>query len=225
MAKQTVRVALYLLVSFLVVFPAMAQDDAKSRRVGLLFVGGEEDSRKTLDVLCASFADLGYHAGRNLVLDVRYADGYFERGQELASELLRSGAEVLSVGGYKLSAAALEVTHSVPIVGVGCGIEHLGASLAHPGGNITGVTCHWPDLAGKQMQLLLEALSGEKRLALLLNINSPSAPTVAQEFERAAGINNLVAHVIAVRRPEDIETAYAEMQRLGARGAIIMTDS
>src|SRR5262245_50557117 len=141
MAKQSFRVALSFLLSFLVVFPAMAQDAPNPRRVGFLFVGGEEDSRKTLDVLHASFADLGYHAGRNLVLDVRYAEGRFERGQELASELLRSGAEVLSVGGYQLSAAALQVTHTVPIVGVGCGIEYLGASLARPGGNITGVTC------------------------------------------------------------------------------------
>src|SRR5262245_41580811 len=204
MAKQLFSIALAVLLSLLQ-FPATAQESTKLRRVGVIFVGSEEDSRAGLDVLYASYADLGYHAGKNLILDARYAEGRFERGEELASELLRSGAEVLVAGSYQLSAGALRVTRTVPIVGVGCGIEHLAASLARPAGNVTGVTCQSPDLIGKQLQLLSEVVPTEARVGMLLNANSPSALTVAQEFERAAHSLNLVAHLIAVRRAEEID--------------------
>ena len=225
MAKQLFSIALAVLLSLLVQFPATAQESTKLRRVGVIFVGSEEESRASLDVLYASYADLGYHAGKNLILDARYAEGRFERGDELASELLRSGAEVLVAGGYQLSAAALRVTRTVPIVGVGCGIEHLAASLAHPAGNVTGVTCQSPDLIGKQLQLLSEVVPTETRVGMLLNANSPSAPTVAQEFERAANTLNLVAHLVAVRRAEEIDPAFGEIERLAVRRVIVMTDA
>jgi ABC-type uncharacterized transport system substrate-binding protein len=226
MVKHVLGVVVVAVVlSVLAQFPATAQDSTKLRRVGFLFPGSEEDTRAGLDVLYASFADLGYHAGKSVVFDARYAEGRFERGEELASELLRSGAEVLIAGGYQLSAAAVRVTRTVPIVGVGCGIEHLAASLAHPGGNVTGVTCQSPDLIGKQLQLLSEVAPTEARVGLLLNGNSPSAPTVAQEFERAANSLNLVAHSVAVRRPEEIDPAFDEIERLAVRRVIVMTDS
>jgi len=225
MVTGAFRIALAALISFVVLHPARAQDGVKPRRVGWIAMPSEEVVRQHLDVIRAAFADLGYREGKNLILDMRYAAGRFERGPELAKELLQSGAEVLVTAGDQLSAAALRVTPTVPVVGVGCGVERLAVSLARPGGNFTGVTCQSFDLVAKQLQLLSHVLAEERQVAALVNPSSRKAPTVTEELKRAAAELNLAVPLIAARNPDEIEAAFGEIARLGARGAIVVPDA
>src|SRR5262245_2723179 len=121
MVKHVLCIVVALGLLLLVQFPATAQDRANPRRVGWITPESEEVVRRPIaayggSVLVSTFAGLGYREGENLILDRRYAAGRFERGTELASELLQAGAEVLVTGGYELSAAALQVTQTVPVV-------------------------------------------------------------------------------------------------------------
>src|SRR3989304_5105462 len=113
MSKRAFRTTLAALLSLLVLHPAIAQDSVKPRRVGWIAVPSEEVTRQHLDVVRAAFAGLGYHEGKNLILDMRYAEGRTERGPGLANELLQSGAEVLVTAGYQLAAGALQVTQKI----------------------------------------------------------------------------------------------------------------
>jgi len=219
------RIGLAALISFVVLHPAHAQDSAKPRRVGWIAIPSEEVVRQHLKVVRTAFADLGWHEGKNLILDMRYAAGRFERGPELAKELLQAGAEVLVTAGDQLSAAALGVTPTVPVVGIGCGVERLAETLARPGGNFTGATCQSFDLVAKQLQLLSEVVTGQRQLVALVNPNSRKAPTVTEELKRAAAELNLVVPLIAARNPDEIEAAFGEIARLGARGAIVVPDA
>jgi len=221
MATQALKIALAALLSLAVLHPAHAQDGAKSRRVGWISIPTKEVARQHGEVIRAAFAELGYREGDNLILDTRNAGGRFERGAELAKELLELGAEVLVTAGYELSAAALQVTNTVPVVGVGCGVEQLAKTLARPGGNFTGVTCQSFDLVAKHLQLLSEVVTGQRQLVALVNPSSRTAPTVTEELKRAAAELRLVVPLIALRKPEDVETAFGEVARLGARGAVV----
>jgi putative ABC transport system substrate-binding protein len=218
------RIALAALVSFVVLHPAHAQDGAKPRRVGWLVISSEEVARQNVDVIRAAFAELGYREGKNLILDVRYTAGRFERGPEFANELLRAGAEVIAAGGYQLAAAAIKATQTVPVVGVGCGIELLSTSLARPSGNLTGVSCQSPDLAAKQLQLLSEVVGGPQ-IAALYNPTAPHMQSSVDALKTAAAGLGLVAHPIAVKKADEIEPAFAEIARVGARGAMVVTDA
>ncbi len=223
MSKRAFRTTLAALLSLLVLHPATAQDSVKPRRVGWIAVPSEEVTRQHVEVVRAAFADLGYREGKNFVLDMRYAEGRTERGPELANELLQSGAEVLVTAGYQLAAGALQVTQTVPIVGLGCGIERLSANLARPSGNVTGVTCQSFDLAPKQLQLLSEVLAGDRRIAVVHNPTAPDAQGQLEGLKNAAAGLGIVAEPIAAGRAEDLEPAFAEIARLGARGAVILT--
>jgi putative tryptophan/tyrosine transport system substrate-binding protein len=225
MKRLILAIAAAVLLAPLFLNQATAQDGAKPRRVGWIGIAGEEASRQQLKVIRGAFADLGYHEGKNLTLDMRYTGARFERGAGFANELLESGAEVLVTAGYQLSAAALKVTKTIPVVGVGCGAERLAASLARPGGNFTGVTCQSFDLVAKQVQLLSEVVTGQRQLVALVNPNSHNWATVTEDLKRAAAKLELVVPVIAVRRPEEIEAAFGEIARLGARGAIVVPDA
>ena len=213
------------LLSLLVLFPAQAQDGVKPHRVGWIVISSEEVARRNIEMFRRAFADLGYREGKNLILHVRYAEGRLERGPDLANDLLHTGVDVIAAGGYELAAAALQATQTVPVVGVGCGIELLSANLARPTRNITGVTCQSLDLAAKQLQLLSEVVVAERRIAILQNPTAPHTEKSAEALKNAAVSLGILAQPIAARRPEEIEPAFAEIARLGVRGAVILTDA
>jgi putative ABC transport system substrate-binding protein len=218
-------IVLVIILSLGLLRPTEAQESSKTRRVGHVPVGTEESTRKALDLYRAVYADLGYHEGKNLRIDVRYAEGYFERGPQLFKELIDVGAEVLVTGGYQLAAVALQVTRNVPVVGVGCGIELLAASLSRPSGNLTGVTCQTPDLATKHLELFLELLPGERQVVLLHNPEAIYTRNSAQEMRQAAADLGIEMPLIPVRQPEEIEFVFAELVRQGKRAIILVTDA
>ncbi|MBR0719864.1 ABC transporter substrate-binding protein [Bradyrhizobium liaoningense] len=216
---------LAIILSLGVIHTVEAQQSSKVRRVGYVATGSEENTRELREIARRTYADLGYRDGKNLRIDMRYAEGRFEQGPRLFTELLEADAEVLGTSGYQLAAAAIQVTRNVPVVGVGCGIELLATSLAKPGGNLTGVTCQTPDLATKHLELFLELFPGERRVGVLYNPDAIYTLKSEEELTRAAGGLGIEVSSMRVRRPEEIEFAFADIEKQGARAIILATDA
>jgi len=196
----------------------------RTARLGIVFVGTAEGSRQNLGTYRQALQELGYHEGRNLVLEVRYAEGRFERAQDLAEELVRLRVDVLIVGGYQLILAATRATATVPIVGVSCGVELFAKSLARPGGNVTGVACMSPEVATKQLQLAREPVPGAARVAVLYAPAVPYATSELRDLETAAHTLGLTLRAFPLTRLEDLEPAFAQMRREGIQIVLTVSD-
>ena len=153
---------------------AKAQQATKVARIGYLSPN-LADGRQLRDAFLQGLQDLGYVQGRNLVVEYRDAEGKFERlvalATELAAELVALKVDVIFVGGgTRVTLAAMQATKTIPIVfaGIGDPVESgVVASLARPGGNVTGFSSLGPELVGKRLELLKQALPGVDRVAVL----------------------------------------------------------
>ena len=178
---------------------AIAQASKGVRRIGRLESGAPltpEDIRKEADAL----REFGWVEGQNLHTERRYANGRFEALQPLAEELVRAKVEVIVTGGTAATKAAMRATKTIPIVfriaydPVGSGLV---ASLAHPGGNITGLSAASPEVNAKYLSLLKELLPGLKRIGVVESRN-PAWSTVREPFTqscRAVGIEPIFAEI------------------------------
>ena len=197
---------------------------ARTARLGIVFVGTAEGSRQNLGTYRQALQELGYQEGRNLVLDIRYAEGRFERAQGLTEELVKLKVDVLLVGGYQLILAATRATGTVPIVGVSCGVELFAESLAHPGGNVTGVACMSPEVATKQLQLAREVVPRAVRVAVLHTPAVPYAASELRDLETAAHALGLTLRPFPLARPEDLEPPFTQMGREGIQIVVTVSD-
>jgi putative ABC transport system substrate-binding protein len=167
--------------------------------------------------------ELGYIDGKNIVVEWRYADGKLDRVPELASELVRLKVDIIVTGGAQASRAAKEATNTIPIVlaretdPVGTGLV---ASLARPGGNITGLAAIGPQLAGKRLELLKEIIPKLSRVAVFGNATNPGNAEVLRETEDAARALGLKLQYLEVQSPDDIEGAFQAATK-GRAGALI----
>ena len=171
--------------------------------------------------------DFGYEQGRNLILIMRGANGQFEILPQLAEELLRDKPDVLLVSSTPFTVAARMATSTVPIVMIGPDPIGLGlvASLARPGGNITGITNSTAELTGKRLQILKELLPELPRVAVLVNPadqNTDLQMERAREVARHLGI--LLDPVLSIREAADLEPSFAALVNAGAKAAIRIVD-
>jgi len=163
----------------------------------------------------------GYVEGQNLLVEWRAADGRPERAKMLAQELVRLNVEVIVANLTPAVQAAKEATGTIPIVMASAG-DPVGtgfvASLARPGGNITGLTGISAELAGKRVELLRELVPGLARLGLLLNGSNPFAKSLVTETRTAAKRAGLELQIIDVRRAQDVDPALTGLtqRRVGA---------
>jgi putative tryptophan/tyrosine transport system substrate-binding protein len=195
------------------VAPPWAQPAARTRRIG--FLGGTTEAAEAarIEAFRGGLGELGYVEGNTIAIEWRWAEGQFDRLPALAAELAGLGLEIIVAGGSISARAAKEATSTIPIVfaqdpdPVGSGLV---ASLARPGGNITGLSLATPDLAPKRVELLRETMPGMARLAA---IGSPTTPGNAQslrETERSATAFDLEFRFWDAPRPEDIDAAFQE---------------
>ena len=205
-----------------------AQQAGKVFRIGFLG-GGPRPSEAELQrsVLRKALGDLGYVAGQNTVFESRYAEGIIDRLPDLAAELVQAKVDVIvTVGGPAAEAAKL-ATSTIPIVIAGAG-DPVGtgliASLARPGGNITGVTDPATDLAAKRLQLLKEAVPKAARVALLWNSADRAMTLRYQQIESAARTLGVTIKALAVRGPNDYDVAFAAMGRERPDAIYVVTD-
>jgi len=158
--------------------------------------------------------ELGWSKGRTVAIEYRWGEGRPDRFAELAAEFVRLKVDVIVTGGSAV-AAVKQVTSVIPIVfaiAIDPVAGGLVASLARPGGNVTGLSNQQSDLAGKRLGLLREALPGLRRLAILANVGYPESVLEMREVEAAAGNFGMEVAKLEVRRTEDIAPAFEELK-------------
>jgi putative tryptophan/tyrosine transport system substrate-binding protein len=205
------RIVCCLLLTLFLLTVAHAQQPTKIPRIGYLTGATAEGQSARIEAFQQGLRDLGYIEGKNIVIEYRYAEEKLERLPALAVELVRLKVDVIVTGGGGNTRAAKEATTTIPIVmaqdtdPVGNGFV---ASLARPGGNITGLSNLSPEITGKQLELLKEIIPKLSRVAVLgPSTNLTNAPQLT-ETERAAGAIKVKLQYLAVLSPKDIETAF-----------------
>jgi len=169
--------------------------------------------------------ELGYEEGKNIAIEWRFAEGKLDRLSDFASELVRLKVEAIITGGPQATRAAKKATVTIPIImtqdsdPVGNGFV---ASLARPGGNITGLSMLTPELSGKRLELLKEILPKLTRVAVFGTSTNPGNAQALREIEVGAGALGLKLQYLDVLSPKDIELAFQAAAK-GRAGAVLMT--
>jgi putative ABC transport system substrate-binding protein len=198
-----------------------AQPPGKVRRIGYFDGASPSTNPELNDAFRGQMRQLGYVEGQNLVIEYRWADGQYDRLPDLAADLVRLRVEVIVTVGDPVIQAAKKATTTIPIVMASVG-DPVGrgfvASLARPGGNITGVSNFAVALSGKWLELLREAVPHPSQVAILRNSANPTHPLFWMEADKAAKGLGLKLQSLEVRSPEDIDTAFESMlkERVGA---------
>jgi len=192
---------------------AEAQSAAKIARIGLLTLSPLTSQPSPSRVaLIQGLRDFGWVEGSNLAIETRSANGKPERLPALTAELVRLKVDVIFAADPVSAAAAKQVTAAVPIVFMTLGDPVAGglvASLARPGGNLTGCAGMDPELAGKRLELLKQIVPRSTRVALVTNPSNPLNPTHVREAEKAATALGIRLQVVEVRDPDEFERAVA----------------
>ncbi len=191
--------------------PAAAQQLTKVWKIGVLVSSSRELNATREEALRRGLSDLGYQEGKNITMEYRYAEGQVERLPALAAELVRAGVDLIISSGTRATVAAKEATSTVPIVASGAGgLAEAGVvrSLSNPGGNVTGVSLVSPDLLGKRLNLLREAVPKMARVATLGNPDTPGHDTRVRDMELGARAYGLGFQSVAARKPTEFEAAF-----------------
>jgi putative ABC transport system substrate-binding protein len=200
---------------------AEAQPGGKMPRIGVLAPGTPAVSHPSLDAFRQGLRALGWAEGQNIAFEYRFAEGQLDRLPHLAAELVRLKVDVILAGSTRGALAAKHATGTIPIAMVIAGepvASGLVASLARPGGNLTGVTALGQALSGKRLELLKEAVPGITRVAVLANVGYPDTEPFLTEVEGAARALGVQLRVLEVRDPSELEQAFAALssERAGA---------
>jgi len=209
---------------------AVAQPASKVPRIGYISPGSPSNQARVarLEAFRQGLREHGYVDGQSVVVDVRWAQGSYDRYGELAAELVRLKVDVLVTVGAAGSQAAKRATKTIPIVmtvvndPVG---GRLVESLAHPGGNLTGLSMMAPDLVGKQLQVLTEIVPKLSRVALLSNPDSPGSAPQLRVAEAVAPTLGLRLQILQARTPQEIDQAFVAIGKERAGAFVVLADS
>ena len=209
---------------------AEAQQTGKIFRIGFLSPGYPYGSRNRfrLGALQQGLRELGFVEGQNISIETRWAEGKYERLPGLAAELVRLKVNVIVTYSPPAIQAAKQATGTIPIVMAGI-IDPVAtgfvASLARPGGNITGLSLMAPELVGKQLQILKEIVHKVSRVAVLGNpANTGNAPQLRYAQEAAQALR-LRLQTLEARDPHEIDSAFAAMTKEGAGAVVVLVDA
>ena len=214
-------------VLLLSVHVAEAQQSGKLPRVGLLFVGESAPPSPQVQALRQGLRDLGYVEGKTIVLEYRYAEGKIERLPELAAELVRLPVDVIVTALSPAIQAAKQATDTIPIVFAVSGnplATGYVTSLAHPGGNVTGLSAMDYDLTGKRLELLTEALRKVSRVAVLWNPGNGAMVLKMEEVRVAAHALRVEIKSLEARQPQDFDQMLAALPRQHADALLTLAD-
>jgi putative ABC transport system substrate-binding protein len=203
-------------------FAAHAQQPAKSYRVAYLALVSDQDAL----IVRQRLNELGYSEGKNLIFDIRSAEGGLERLPQLAAELVKTNPDVIVAGfGTATAKAAQAATGTIPIIFTGAG-DPLGTgivrSLSRPGANITGLHTQAGEINGKRLQVLEELAPGTRTIAVLLNPDAPFTPVALQDLRIAADTRGQRLEICAVRTPDQLLASMEAAVKAGATGLTIL---
>jgi len=218
-------VGLVLALALVHCFPSWAAaQQGRTSRIGFLSYSSAAAYSARLAEHRRALADLGWVEGRNLVIEQRSAETQNDRLAELAADLVRAGVSVIVAENASATRAAMQATSSIPIVmaGVGDPVRYgLIASLARPGGNVTGLAFLAGEMLLKNLELLKEVAPRTARVALLVNPSNPGvAPTMA-DLQREAPALGIRVIQVDVLTPDDFERAFATIVRERADGILV----
>jgi putative tryptophan/tyrosine transport system substrate-binding protein len=181
-----------------------------------------------IEALQTGLRELGYVDGKNLKVEYRFGGEQSQTLDLLASELVHLGPDVIVTNGTPAALAAKRATRMIPIVMAAVGDPvraGIVASLAHPGGNITGVTLHASVLSSKRIEVLKEAASGIARLAVLGNAANPYGQDMWEETRSAAVALRIEPQLFAVREVRELAGTFGTMKRTGADAVVVLADA
>jgi putative ABC transport system substrate-binding protein len=201
---------------------ADAQPAGKVQRIGYLLGTSSTVSSRPVEAFGQGLRGLGWVEGQNIVIEYRSAEGRYDRLPDLAADLVRLKVDVIAAAGTAATTAAKNVTRTIPIVMIGVG-DPVGlgliASLARPGGNVTGLSFSvGMETAGKGLELLKEAVPTIRRVAVLTNPANPGQPLALKNVKAAARSLGMQLQLLEARGPDEFDGAFAAMtkERVGA---------
>ena len=209
----TRRQFITLLGGAAVAWPVVAraqQQAGKLPTIGVFVAGTPASHGLWVTAFAVRLRDLGWIESRTVAIEYRWAEGRNERFAEIAAELVRLKPDIIVTGGSVNTLAVKQATLVIPIVfaaasdPIGTGLV---ASLARPGGNVTGLSVQQPDLVGKRLELLREVVPAMRRLAIMANVGSPAALLEMRDVQTVAGMLGLVAETVEIRKSMDIAPA------------------
>ncbi len=205
---------------------AEAQQPTKIPRIGFLNATSPSTIAARLAAFRQGLRELGYVEGKNIVVEYRWAEGKIERLPDLATELVRLKVDVIVTASSTVTRVAKEATSTIPVVmandndPVGNGFV---ASLARPGGNITGLATLYPEISGKRLELLKEIIPKLSRVAVFGTSTQPGNAQLLREVELAAGAFGVKLQYQDVLDPKDIETAFRAASKGRANAILVLT--
>jgi putative tryptophan/tyrosine transport system substrate-binding protein len=212
---------------FALCLPAQAQQPKKTPRMGFLVGSSAAIQETRLNAFRQGLRELGYVEEKNIIIEYRYGEGKIDRLPALAAELVRLKVDIIVTAGPLATRAAKEVTNTIPIV-MTVDIDPAGsgfvASLARPGGNITGLSTLSPEISGKRLELLKEIIPTLSRVAVFGTSTSPGNSQELREVELAAGALGVKLQYLDVLNPKDIETAFQTTVK-GQADAVLVLQS
>jgi putative tryptophan/tyrosine transport system substrate-binding protein len=206
---------------------AEAQQAAKVPRIGFLGNSTAALEANLVGPFREGLRELGYVEGRNILIEYRWAEGKYERFPALIAELIALKVDVIVTAGTPAALAVKKATTSIPLVMIAVGDPvgtGLVASLARPGGNITGLTSISQDLEGKRLELLREVIPSVSHIAVLWNSANPNHLIQEKEVQAAAQVLRIKVLSLGVRTPEEIENSFAAIVRERPGALLVLAD-
>jgi putative tryptophan/tyrosine transport system substrate-binding protein len=225
MTKNVIHFLLFAML-FVLYLSAHAQQPKNNPRIGFLLAVSPSTISARIEAFRQGLRALGYVEGKNIVIEWRSSEGKADRLSALAAELVRLNIDVIVSGGPPPTRAAKQATATIPIV-MGYDDDPIGSgfveSLAHPGGNITGLATLAPEISGKQIELLKEIVPKLSRVAVLGNASQPGHPQALREINLAADALRVQIQYLEIREPKDIETAFQAATKERADAVLVVT--
>ena len=224
--KKSAASILVVVVQLAVGVIAEAQQPKKVPRIAYFSAGSASSQASRLDMFKRGLQELGYAEGKDIVIEQRYAEGKLDRVAALAAELVGLKLDVIVTGGPAATRSAKEATATIPIVmgfdydPVGSGVV---ASLARPGGNITGLSSLAPEISGKQLELLKEVLPRLSRVAVLGNSTEPGIGQLRKEAELVGAALKVQLQYLDILASKDIATAFEAATKRRAEAVLALS--
>jgi putative tryptophan/tyrosine transport system substrate-binding protein len=227
MKKAAVPSILVAVVLLVVAVIAEAQQPGKIPRIGFLGNSTAALEENLVEPFRQGLRDLGYVEGRNILIEYRWAEGKYQRFPTLIAELIALKVDVIVTAGTPASLAVKKATTSIPLVMIAVG-DPVGTglitSLAHPGGNITGLTSIAGDLEGKRLELLREVVPGLSHVAVFWNPASPFQVVAEKEVQAAARVLRMKVLSLGVQAQEQLDNAFATIRRERPGALLVLAD-
>jgi putative tryptophan/tyrosine transport system substrate-binding protein len=226
MRKKIIRFALCAML-FALSLPAEAQQRTKIPRIGFLGNSTAALEANLIGPFREGLRDFGYVEGKNIVIEWRWAEGKYERFPALIAEIIASKVDLIVTAGTPATIALKKATTTLPLVMIAVG-DPVGtgliASLAHPGGNLTGLTSISPELDGKRLELLREVVPKISHVAVLWNPTSPLQVVAERETQAAAQAMRIKVLSLGVQAQEQFDDAFATIRRKRPGALLVLAD-